>query len=228
MTTLIQHTNQANGRPTTMTKQQTTTTPSMNQAPALPASEANPTLENFLSVVFGEIPKDERGLFWASTKEAPGYPVEKTKFDRLMGGKGQRAAYFGTATMYPNDEGKLRNKQDLFAAQYVVVLDDIGAGLGAKVLEKELPDFIKDSLAGHIACVSGAEKISDYVQYVKDAGFKDVTIESKSEFPLELMLGDPQVMKLAKAMNFSLASAEAKDIASSVTSISLSAKKHTN
>ena len=144
MTTLIQHTNQANGRPTTMTKQQTTTTPSMNQAPALPASEANPTLENFLSVVFGEIPKDERGLFWASTKEAPGYPVEKTKFDRLMGGKGQRAAYFGTATMYPNDEGKLRNKQDLFAAQYVVVLDDIGTGLGAKVLEKELPAGLRE------------------------------------------------------------------------------------
>ena len=69
------------------------------------------------------------------------------------------------------------------------------------------------------------EKIEKYLQYVKDAGFKDIKIESKSEFPIELMLADPQIMKIAKEMNFSLDSDEAKDIASSVTSISLSARK---
>lgn len=93
------------------------------------------------------------------------------------------------------------------------------------VLEKELPDFVKNSLAGHIACVSGAEKLDDYLQYVKDAGFKDVKIETKTTFPLELMLTDPQVKRIAKEMNFNLNSEEAKDIASRVTSISLSAIK---
>jgi len=93
------------------------------------------------------------------------------------------------------------------------------------VLEKELPDFVKNSLAGHIACVSGAEKLEDYLQYVKDAGFKDIKVESKTSFPLELMLTDPQVKKLANEMNFDLSSEEAKEIASRVTSISLSAVK---
>lgn len=93
------------------------------------------------------------------------------------------------------------------------------------VLEKELPDFVKNSLAGHIACVSGAEKMTDYLQYVKDAGFSDIKIESKANFPLELMLADPQVAKIAKDLNFNLDSKEAKDIASSVTSISLTAFK---
>ncbi len=93
------------------------------------------------------------------------------------------------------------------------------------VLEKELPSFVKDSLAGHLACVSGAEKLEDYLQYVKDAGFTNIKVESKMDFPLELMLTDPQIMKIAKQMNFNLDSEEAKDIASRVSSISLSATK---
>ncbi|MEM1120984.1 MAG: arsenite methyltransferase [Bacteroidota bacterium] len=93
------------------------------------------------------------------------------------------------------------------------------------VLEKELPDFVKNSLVGHVACVSGAEKIADYLRYVKEAGFEDIRIQSKSEFPLELMLADPQIAKIAATMDFNLDSEEAKDIASRVTSISLTATK---
>jgi SAM-dependent methyltransferase len=93
------------------------------------------------------------------------------------------------------------------------------------VLERELPDFIKSSIAGHIACVSGAEKVDNYIQYIKDAGFSDIKIVSKADFPLELMLADPQVAKIAGEMNFSLDSEEAKDIASRVTSISITAIK---
>lgn len=117
------------------------------------------------------------------------------------------------------------NKDKVYQEAYRVLKKGGNLAISDIVLEKELPDFIKDSLVGHIACVSGAEKLEDYLQYVKDAGFKDVKVESKSEFPLELMLTDPQIMKIAKAMNFNLDSAEAKDIASRVTSISLSATK---
>lgn len=93
------------------------------------------------------------------------------------------------------------------------------------VLEKELPAFVKNSLAGHIACVSGAEKLEDYMQYIQDAGFSDIRIQSKATFPLELMLADPQIAMIAKSMNFDMDSQEAKDIASSVTSISITAIK---
>jgi len=93
------------------------------------------------------------------------------------------------------------------------------------VLERELPDFVLNSLAGHIACVSGAEKLDDYLKYVEDAGFSDIKIESKASFPLELMLADPQIAKIAGEMGFALDSEEAKDIASRVTSISITAVK---
>lgn len=117
------------------------------------------------------------------------------------------------------------NKGDVYKEAYRVLKPGGRISISDIVLEKELPDFVKESLAGHIACVSGAEKLEDYLQYVKDAGFKDIKIESKTTFPLELMLADPQVKRIAKLMNFNLNSEEAKDIASRVTSISLSAKK---
>lgn len=93
------------------------------------------------------------------------------------------------------------------------------------VLERELPAFIKNSLAAHVACVSGAEKLDQYIRYIEAAGFKEVKIEKKTVFPLELMLADPQVRKLATEMDFDLKSDQAKEIASSVISISVSAKR---
>ena len=117
------------------------------------------------------------------------------------------------------------NKAAVYKEAYRVLKPGGKIAISDIVLERELPDFIKNSLAGHIACVSGAEQLKDYIQYVKDAGFKDLKIESKAEFPLELMLTDPIVMKLANEMNFNLNSEEAKDIASRVKSISITATK---
>lgn len=117
------------------------------------------------------------------------------------------------------------NKAAVYNEAYRVLKTGGKLSISDIVLEKELPDFIKNSLAGHIACVSGAEKVDDYMRYVHDAGFKDIKIEHKANFPLELMLTDPQVMKIAKKLNFDLNSKQAKEIASSVTSISLSARK---
>lgn len=93
------------------------------------------------------------------------------------------------------------------------------------ILERELPAEIRQSLAGHIACISGAEKLTDYLQHIADAGFTNISIESKTQFPLEVMMADPQIQEAAQAMNMSLDSLEAQHIASSVKSISVSAKK---
>ena len=117
------------------------------------------------------------------------------------------------------------NKDKVFKEAYRVLKEGGKLSISDIVLEKELPDFIKDSLAAHIACVSGAEKLNKYLQYIEDAGFVDVKIASKSKFPLELMLTDPQVMKIAQEMKFNLDSEEAKEIASRVASISLTARK---
>ena len=117
-------------------------------------------------------------------------------------------------------------KGDVYKEAYRVLKNGGKLSISDIVLEKELPEFIKNSLAGHIACVSGAENIETYLQYVEKAGFKDIKVESKANFPLELMLSDPQVKKIAEEMNFSLNSEEAKELASRVSSISISAIKN--
>ncbi len=117
------------------------------------------------------------------------------------------------------------NKGDVYKEAYRVLKHGGQISISDIVLEKELPEFVKNSLAAHIACVAGAEQLDDYLQYVSDAGFKEIKVERKAEFPLELMLVDPQLQKLSREMNFDLDSAEAKDLASRVKSISLTARK---
>ncbi len=117
-------------------------------------------------------------------------------------------------------------KSDVYSEAFRVLKSGGKLSVSDIVLENELPAFIKNSLAGHIACVSGAEKLQTYLQYIEQAGFKDIKVETKTSFPLELMLTDPQVMKVAKEMNYNLNSEEAQEIASRVSSISISAKKY--
>lgn len=117
------------------------------------------------------------------------------------------------------------NKDKVYKEAFRVLKRGGRLSISDIVLEKELPDFVKNSLAGHLACVSGAEKIADYLGYIKEAGFSNIVIASKSAFPLELMLADPQIAKIAKEMNFNVDSEEAKDLASRVASISITASK---
>lgn len=117
------------------------------------------------------------------------------------------------------------DKAAVYQESYRVLKEGGSLSISDIILEKELPDFIKNSLAGHIACVSGSETLDQYLSYIEDAGFKNIKVEKKTNFPLELMLADPQVMQIAKEMNFNLNSEEAKDIASRVMSVSITAEK---
>ena len=53
----------------------------------------------------------------------------------------------------------------------------------------------------------------------------DLVVWGDGNYDVELMLTDPQVIQTAKEMNFSLESDDAKDIASRVVSVSITAKK---
>lgn len=91
------------------------------------------------------------------------------------------------------------------------------------VLLEELPDFIKKSVEGYVACIAGAEKIDNYFMYAHQAGFSDVKIETKTSFPLEILMTDPIAQKIVK--DFNLTDEQISNIANSITSITMSAKK---
>jgi len=117
------------------------------------------------------------------------------------------------------------HKDKVYQEAYRILKDGGRLAISDIVLEEALPEFISNSLEGHVACIAGAEKLESYLQYVKNAGFKEIKVISKTRFPIEFMLNDPQILKIAEEMNFDLDSVEAKDMASRVSSISLSARK---
>jgi arsenite methyltransferase len=91
------------------------------------------------------------------------------------------------------------------------------------ILLTELPDYVKNSVEGHIACLSGAVRKDDYINAIAKAGFTDIRIDRQAHFPIELMLNDPIAEKIVRENN--LSEKEITAIANSIASISISAKK---
>ncbi|MBK7478091.1 MAG: arsenite methyltransferase [Haliscomenobacter sp.] len=91
------------------------------------------------------------------------------------------------------------------------------------ILLNDLPDYVKNSVEGHIACLAGAVRKDDYIHAIAKAGFTEISIDKQAPFPIELMLNDPIAEKIVRENN--LTEKEIKDIANSIASISISAKK---
>jgi len=91
------------------------------------------------------------------------------------------------------------------------------------VLEKELPECIKDSVRAYIACVSGAESRGDYLKMISDAGFKDVMVVEESKFSIAGLLKDPEVQATIKELGLNADAVEG--FAKGIISIKVSATK---
>jgi hypothetical protein len=90
-------------------------------------------------------------------------------------------------------------------------------------LLKDLPDYVKNSVEGHIACLAGAVKKEDYIRAIAKAGFTAISIDKEAGFPIELMLNDPIAEKIIRENN--LTEKEISAIANAIASVSISAKK---
>ncbi len=85
------------------------------------------------------------------------------------------------------------------------------------VLLKELPDFLKDSIEAYIGCLSGAIMRDDYLDAIREAGFRDVSIIDETHFPVELMANDPTAKAIIE--NVTIPPEKLKDVADTVVSI---------
>jgi len=85
------------------------------------------------------------------------------------------------------------------------------------VLLKELPDFIKSSVAAYVGCISGAMMKDEYIEAIREAGFREVKIIDETVFPIECMANDPTAKAIINRVN--LSEDEIKDTANSVVSI---------
>ena len=53
------------------------------------------------------------------------------------------------------------------------------------VLLKDLPEFIRSSLAALTGCIAGALRKEDYLDAIRTAGFSEVTVEHESVYPID-------------------------------------------
>lgn len=89
------------------------------------------------------------------------------------------------------------------------------------VLKKEFPDAIKNSVAAYIGCLAGAVHKSEYLEFIKRAGFKKTKVLNEVTFQGEDWINQP----FTKPTQKKLSPEQLKDAISSIESIKVSATK---
>ncbi len=109
------------------------------------------------------------------------------------------------------------NKKSVFDEAFRVLKPGGRLMVSDIVLLKELPSFIRDSIAAYVGCISGALMKAEYLDTITGAGFQDVQVLDEAIFPIDYMANDPTAQAIIKELN--LPEGEIKDTANSVASI---------
>jgi len=115
------------------------------------------------------------------------------------------------------------NKKRVFQEAFRVLRPGGRLMISDIVLLKGLPEEIKNSVAAYVGCVAGATTKKDYLETIRAVGFGETKVLGEAAFSVELLANDPTAVEIAK--NLKLSPERARDLASSVISIKVSATK---
>ncbi|MCK9615354.1 MAG: arsenite methyltransferase [Candidatus Omnitrophica bacterium] len=115
------------------------------------------------------------------------------------------------------------DKESVFSEAFRVLRPGGRLMVSDLVLVKELPAIIKDSVEAYVGCLAGAIMKDEYLEYIKEAGFKNVDVVSETNYPIEAMANDitAQIVK----SNPGIKQKDLQGVESSVVSIKVSALK---
>ncbi len=91
------------------------------------------------------------------------------------------------------------------------------------VLLKDLPDFIRESVAAYVGCISGAMLKNDYLTTIKEAGFQEVKVLDETLFPIDCITNDPTAKAVIDKLN--ITQEDIVNFSDSVVSIKVQALK---
>ena len=115
------------------------------------------------------------------------------------------------------------DKKKVFQEAYRVLKPGGRLMVSDIVVTKELPDYIKESIAAYVGCLSGAIKKSEYIKAIKYAGFAEVKVVEEATFPLEGIINDPAARVVMDELK--ITPDQVKDIAASIISIKVAGVK---
>jgi ubiquinone/menaquinone biosynthesis C-methylase UbiE len=91
------------------------------------------------------------------------------------------------------------------------------------VLNKELPENIKNSIEAYVGCIAGASLKREYLGAIETAGFQNVKVIEESSFPVDNVFSDPVAQEIFKSLN--LTPENAKELAGTIKSVKVSGIK---
>lgn len=91
------------------------------------------------------------------------------------------------------------------------------------VLNGEIPELMRESVAAYVGCVAGAMEEAQYLEAMRQAGFQEIKVLEKMSFPIDHLLQDPTIVSMTESLNFS--KEEIKEAAKRVWSIRVEAFK---
>jgi arsenite methyltransferase len=115
------------------------------------------------------------------------------------------------------------NKKMVFKEAFRVLKPGGRLAVSDVVLHKELPEFVKRSNEAYIGCLAGAIMKEEYLDIIRDIGFKDVEVVAESIFPIESLMSETSASGIIE--NPKISEAQQREVAGSVLSIKVRAIK---
>jgi arsenite methyltransferase len=115
------------------------------------------------------------------------------------------------------------NKQRVFNEAFRVLKPNGRLMISDMVLLKEIPEAILNNVSAYIGCISGAEKKTDYLNHIKQAGFKDVRIVEETTMPIEALISDETASQILKELK--MTKEKAAELLGAAVSLKVSAIK---
>ena len=115
------------------------------------------------------------------------------------------------------------NKQQVFNEAFRVLKPKGRLMISDMVLIKEIPQAILENVSAYIGCISGAEKKSDYLKHIEQAGFKNVRIVEETTMPIEALVSEETATQILKELN--ITKKRAAELLGSAVSLKVSATK---
>jgi len=91
-------------------------------------------------------------------------------------------------------------KQKVFEEAFRVLKPGGRLMVSDLVLVKDFPDSVKQSVEAYIGCLAGAVMKNEYIRFIENAGFRDIRIINQSSYPVDAMVDDKELSKLANSV----------------------------